>query len=437
MYEIRYVLRLNAQSKKTKEFPVNLEVTIGNQRPRPYSTDVFVLKKYWENGKVSSKDPLSFSKNEKLSQLQILANEILLRLKLDKKLTYEDFHAVYKQSKKVSSTEQADVVAELVKGNTQKEVTKHCLFTYFENYINSQSVLKSWSEEYTSSFKYEVNKWRNFHKFRLAKLKEEVKETGEDENSIKESFFIEDITESIIIEFIEYLKDELSNEVNTVYKSNKRSRQIFNYAQKKDKIITENPYEDVKLVQIVKIPTHLSANELNILECLKQKLKKQKTYRHLLNILNYFLFACYTGLRYQTLESLTHREVYDMQHIEVFLNKTKTPTIIPLSDRAKACLPEINPYSDEKVFQVRCNQYGNRELKIIALMAGIDKRLTHHVARHTFATISLAIGIDLPFVSKLLGHSNMKQTLRYAHITDPQRFVQMEKWNDNFETVVM
>lgn len=94
MYEIRYVLRLNAQSKKTMEFPVNLEVKIGNQRPRLYSTEVSVLKKYWGNGKVSDKDSLSFSKNEKLSQIQILANEILLRLKLDKRLTYEDFHAI-------------------------------------------------------------------------------------------------------------------------------------------------------------------------------------------------------------------------------------------------------------------------------------------------------------------------------------------------------
>lgn len=174
-----------------------------------------------------------------------------------------------------------------------------------------------------------------------------------------------------------------------------------------------------------------------MLECLKQKLKRQKSFQPLLNILNYFLFACYTGLRYQTLESLSHKEVYDMHYIEVFLHKTKTPTLIPLSERAKACLPEINPYSDEKIFQVRCNQYGNRELKMIALMAGIDKRLTHHVARHTFATISLAIGIDLHFVSKLLGHTNIKQTLRYAQITDPERFVQMEKWNENFETVVM
>lgn len=45
MYEIRYVLRLNLQSKKTKEFPVNLEVSIGDQDPQPYSTDVFVSKK--------------------------------------------------------------------------------------------------------------------------------------------------------------------------------------------------------------------------------------------------------------------------------------------------------------------------------------------------------------------------------------------------------
>lgn len=247
------------------------------------------------------------------------------------------------------------MVAELVKENKDKEVAKHCLFTYFNDYINNQSVLKSWSEEYISSFKYEVNKWRNFHQFRLEKLKREAIESGKDENNIQESFFIEDITEAIIIEYIEYLKNELNNEVNTIYKSNKRSRQIFNHAQKKDKIITGNPYEDVKLVQIVKTPTHLTANKLKMLECLKQKLKRQKSFQPLLNILNYFLFACYTGLRYQTLESLSHKEVYDMHYIEVFLHKTKTPTLIPLSERAKACLPEINPYSDEKVFQVRCH----------------------------------------------------------------------------------
>ena len=439
MYEIRYVLRLNAQSKKTNEFPVNLEIAIGNQRPRPYSTDVTVLKKYWDNGQVSNKDPLGFSKNEKLSQIKILANEILLRLKLDKKLTYENFHAVYKRSRKVSSAEQADVIAELVKEDKEKEVIKHCLFTYFNNYIDRQSVLRCWSKEYSTSLKYDVNKWRKFHKFRLELLKKKARESGNDENTIQESFFIEDITEDIVIEFIEYMRDVLGNEVNTIYKTNKRSRQIFKYAKKKDKIIKENPYEDVKLVQIIKIPTHLTPNELNMLECLKQKLKKQKSFRHLLDILNYFLFACYTGLRYQTLESLSHKEVYDMQYIEVLLHKTNTPTIIPLSEKAKACLPEsINPYSDEKVFNVRCNQHGNRELKIIALMAGIDKRLTHHVARHTFATISLALGIDLPFVSKLLGHSNIKQTVRYTHITDPQRFVQMEKWNEeNLQTVKM
>lgn len=438
MYNIRYVLRLNAQSKKTKEFPVNLEVTLGNQRPHTYSTDLFVSKKYWDNGQISSKDPLAFSKNEKLSQIKILANEILLRLKLDKKLTYENFHDVYKRSRKVSSEEQADVVAKLVKEDKENEVVKHCLFTYFDDYIDRQSVLKCWSEEYTTSLKYDVNKWRKFHQFRLERLKKEARESGNDEKDIQESFFIEDITEDIVIEFIEYMRDERGNEVNTIYKTNKRSRQIFKYAKKKDKIILENPYEDVKLVQIVTMPTHLTPNELNMLESLKQKLKKQKSFQNLLDILNYFLFSCYTGLRYQTLESLSHKEVYDMQHIEVLLHKTNTPTIIPLSERAKACLPEtINPYSDEKIFKVRCNQYGNRELKIIALMAGIDKRLTHHVARHTFATISLAIGIDLPFVSKLLGHSNIKQTLRYTHITDPQRFVQMKKWNENFETVKM
>lgn len=437
MYEIRYVLRLNAQSKKTKEFPVNLEVKIGNQRPRPYTTDVSVSKKYWDNGKVSSKDPFSFSKNEKLSQIQILANEILLRLKLDKKLTYENFHNVYKPSKKVSSVEQADVVAELVREEKEKEAAKHCLFTLFDEYIDREKVLRGWSNGYVRSFKSEVNKWRNFYKARLNVLREEEGKPKIENLEEEKPFYLEDITEDIVIDFIEYMREILDNEVNTIYRTNKRSRQFFYNATDK-KLIPENPYRNVRLKQIIKMPIHLTPQELEVLEELKVKFKQDRKHRFLLDILNYFLFACYTGLRYQTLASLSHKEVYDMQYIEVMLGKTNTPTIIPLSDRAKACLPEvINPYSDEKVFKVRCNQYGNRELKIIALMAGIDKRLTHHVARHTFATISLAIGIGLPFVSKLLGHANIKHTMIYAHITDPEKFEVMKKWNKNLDTVKM
>lgn len=366
MYEIRYVLRLNAQSKKTKEFPVNLEVTIGNQRPRPYSTDVSVLKKYWDNGQVCSKDPLAFSKNEKLSQIQILANEILLRLKLDKKLTYEDFHNIYKTSKKVSSEEQADVVAELVKEEKEKEAAKHCLFTYFDDYIDREKVLRGWSSGYIRSFKSEVNKWRKFWEVRLEVLSKEEGLSESEKQKIKERpLYIEDVTQDIVIDFIEYMRETLENQVNTIYRTNKRGRQIF-YDAVDNKLIADSPYKNVKLKQIIKIPVHLTVKELNMLEELKLKFKQDKKYRYLLNVLNYFLYACYTGIRYQTLESLSHKEVYEMKYIEVFLGKTKTPTIIPLTERAKVCLPDIIPYSDEKVFKVKCNQYGNKELKLIA-----------------------------------------------------------------------
>lgn len=420
MYEIRFVLRLNAQSKKTNEFPVNLEVTLGNQRPRPYSTDVTTLKTYWNNGKVSSKDPLSFSKNEKLSQIQILANEILLRLKLDKKLTYENFHAIYKQSKQVSSAEQADVVAELVKEEKEKEAAKHCLFTYFEEYINREKVLRGWSTGYVRSFKSEINKWRDFHKKRLEELsKEQGKSRKKGQETVEKPLYIEDVTEDIVIDFIGYMRDELDNDVNTIYRTNKRSRQVFEDVVD-EKLISDSPYKRVKLKQVIKIPIHLTITEVDKLEALKIQMTGKKASRFLLNILNYFLFACYTGLRYQTLESLTHKEVYDMQYIEVFLDKTKTPTIIPLSERAKACLPEvINPYSDEKVFNVKVNQYGNRELKIIALMAGMDKKLTHHTARHTFATsVCLSNGVPLESLQKMLGHKSIRTTQIYAKIVD-------------------
>lgn len=76
-----------------------------------------------------------------------------------------------------------------------------------------------------------------------------------------------------------------------------------------------------------------------------------------------------------------------------------------------------------QIYQTRPDQPGNADVRLrtIVQRAGIDKRVTFHVARHTFATLTLTYGADLYTVSKLLGHSNVKTTQIYAKIVDENK----------------
>ena len=72
----------------------------------------------------------------------------------------------------------------------------------------------------------------------------------------------------------------------------------------------------------------------------------------------------------------------------------------------------------------------NKNLKSIATKAKISKKITFHVARHTFATIALKKGIRIEYVSKLLGHANLKETQIYAKIINEELDKAMDVFND-------
>jgi site-specific recombinase XerD len=71
----------------------------------------------------------------------------------------------------------------------------------------------------------------------------------------------------------------------------------------------------------------------------------------------------------------------------------------------------------------------NRFLKEIATAAKIDKNVTFHVSRHTFATNSITLGIPIEVVSKLLGHTSLKNTMIYAKVFDGAKIAYMDLWN--------
>jgi site-specific recombinase XerD len=153
--------------------------------------------------------------------------------------------------------------------------------------------------------------------------------------------------------------------------------------------------------------------------------------RFLIERLNYvrdiFLFSCFTGLAYADVKKLKRSEVAvgvdGEQWIFTWRKKTDTSTRIPLLPTS---LKILNQYADhpqcvheDRLLPVLSNQKMNAYLKEIADLCGINKNLTFHIARHTFATtVTLSNGVPIESVSKMLGHKNLKTTQHYAKILD-------------------
>ena len=135
-----------------------------------------------------------------------------------------------------------------------------------------------------------------------------------------------------------------------------------------------------------------------------------------------YLFSCFCGLRISDIKGLTWENVYcdsGQYHLEVMMQKTKSPLYLPLSSEALKWLPERgNKSGKEKVFKLPSSAGINKLLKTWAQKAGISKHITFCTARHTFATMMLTLGADIYTTSQLLGHTDMRTTQIYVKIVN-------------------
>lgn len=139
-----------------------------------------------------------------------------------------------------------------------------------------------------------------------------------------------------------------------------------------------------------------------------------------------FVFSCFTGLRLSDVRTLTWSKVYKSsdgktRYIHVFMQKTQKPNNVPLSKDALACLQRKKDL-DEPIFTLPTSDATiNYHIKKWVKAAGIDKTISFHCSRHTFATMMLTLGADIYTTSKLLGHSNVLTTSIYAKIVDKKK----------------
>jgi site-specific recombinase XerD len=156
-----------------------------------------------------------------------------------------------------------------------------------------------------------------------------------------------------------------------------------------------------------------------------------------------FLFSCFTGLAYADVKKLSRRNIGIGVDGErwIFINRTKTDTRsnIPLLPIAETILEKYKDHpqvvNQEKLLPMLSNQKMNGYLKEIADLCGINKELTFHIARHTFATtVTLSNGVPIESVSKMLGHKNIKTTQHYAKILDLKVSNDMQILREKFGT---
>jgi integrase len=200
-------------------------------------------------------------------------------------------------------------------------------------------------------------------------------------------------------------------------------RTILNSAVK-DELLVSNPAKGIGVPTEAHLPTFLELSELKMLAA------TASSHPH---IKNAFLFSCFTGLRHSDVSRLTWDQIKD-NSMRITIKKTRTPIVLPLSAQALSILAEqkdiprgiVTRNAEGTVFNLPALSVTNKILKTWSKAAKV-KPISFHVSRHTFAVTAIAAGIDIYTVSKLMTHTNLKTTQRYASVLDSSKKIAVDK----------
>lgn len=226
-----------------------------------------------------------------------------------------------------------------------------------------------------------------------------------------------------------YLKSVVQVGPNTVWGYHRHLKKVLNDAIAMECIL-RNPYDNFKVKRGEANRDFLTMDELRQIENKSIMIKRLDIVRDV------FVFACYTGLSYSDLCQLRYEHLNlgndGEKWIIIDREKTKSRCRIPLLPRASSLIKKYENFpvnnSQGLLLPVNSNQKMNAYLKELAAICGINKKLSMHVARHTFATsVTLANGVPIETVSKMLGHNSLKTTQIYARIVDKKISEDMKK----------
>jgi site-specific recombinase XerD len=220
----------------------------------------------------------------------------------------------------------------------------------------------------------------------------------------------------MITAFTEYLQSRSTGEgAKTLYQ---RFKKVIWYAIRHD-VILKNPCDGITIKSDINVLRKdiLSLDEIQTL--IQTHYNKESK-----NIRKAFIFCLYTGLRWCDVKDLTFRNVdYSNKFLKFEQNKTKghsdkSGVVTPLNDGLLALIGEPGDSLDELIFNLPSYEACLTALKRWVKRAGINKHISWHCARHSFAVNILNNGANIKTVADLLGHSGLKYTEKYTRAVD-------------------
>ncbi len=234
----------------------------------------------------------------------------------------------------------------------------------------------------------------------------------------REDIDLQNINYAFLTKLEHYLKVTKQIGHNTAMKYIKNTRKIVLLAQK-NQLIDHDPFAGFKITQQEVKKEFLNMDEIRAIRDKEFKMERLSQVRDI------FIFCCYTGLAYVDVEKLILDDIKTGLDGEkwIVINRQKTgvQSNIPILPEASELVTKYIDHESsgfrKRIFPVVSNQKMNAYLKEIGDVCGINKKMTFHMARHTFATtITLSNGVSMETVGSMLGHKNLKTTQIYAKV---------------------
>ena len=208
------------------------------------------------------------------------------------------------------------------------------------------------------------------------------------------------------------------------------SRLMYRAVSKR--IIRYNPFENATYEKEERKIRFLQKSDVAKFMALKVNDREAEQARQM------FLFSCFTGLAIADMECLKFSHIQTAaggrRYIRKERQKTEVESIVPLHPIAEAILSRcqeeqtVKEKGDCLVFPCSCSRSTmNNKLSTVGKACGIRQRLSFHMARHTFGTLSLSAGIPIESIAKMMGHASISSTQIYAQVTDKKISEDMDK----------
>jgi site-specific recombinase XerD len=384
-------VNLHFYAKSTKvnakgQFPIYVRLTVNGIRTE-FSTKKFIEPNRWLSEACKMKGTTEEARSIN-SYLDLLKSKVLdIQMELihkNQELSIENFK-------------------ELLFGSEEKQRMLVPIFQDHNNKIK-ELVGKEYApgtlERYTTSLKHTIEflEW----KYKISDIE------------------ISKINHAFISDYEFYLRSVRNCANNTAVKYIKNFSKIIKICLAND-WLEKNPFANYK--SKVKEVERVYLTEEEIQEVIQKDLKNDR----LSLVRDIFLFSCFTGLAYIDVKNLTKSHISigidGEKWIFTHRQKTESASKIPILPVTQMIIdkyenhPQCN--NEDKLLPILSNQKMNAYLKEIAGVCEIEKELTFHIARHTFATtVTLTNGVPIESVSKMLGHKNLRTTQHYAKVLD-------------------